>query len=161
MKAALKFGIRILAFIVVGIALLILSVVALRYWSLMSGVDWNKTSAVYTEDKSIRAFVHWYTDDPFDGWNVSLIWKKEDDKWFVYYLDHKSYGGQYELKKDGKTIVVFYDGNILGKLNTDTNEFSHFKQNFTYKKPIAVIHQSNMDDFQKWSFWLDEKGDRL
>jgi hypothetical protein len=153
---------KILLFGILGLLALTILLCVMRLASLLADVNWNKTFTIYKEDKSIRALVHGDTDDPFDGWSVVLIWNKEDDKWLVYYLDHKSSPwNEYALKKNGDYIDVYQNGVLLGKLNTSTSEFFHIRQNFMYKKPIAIIHGTNMDDYQKWSYWVDEKGNQL
>ncbi len=115
--------------------------------------DWNRTFAKLADDRSIIALVHGYTDNLADGWNVSLIWKKGDDRWHVYYLNHEAYFESYELRHRDRYIDVFCNGTLMGQLDTSTAEFFHARQNFLYKKPIGAIHSANMEDYEKWSYW--------
>jgi hypothetical protein len=114
---------------------------------------WNKTFATLGHGKTLEAVVHGSTDSPLSGWDAELLWKKTDDRWYVYYLNHEAYFEKYDVKKAEQAIEVFCNGSLIGQLDTITAKFHHVKQNLVYDKPLNVIHGSNLEDREKWQSW--------
>ena len=135
-----------------------LIVVFLIFWSILlkwqlANGDWNHDFADFHDQRDV-ALVHGYTTAPLYGWDVSLLWQKENDKWFVYYINHETSGWEdYSLKRDGVYLEVICDDALLAKLNTSTGEYFHYKQNLLYKTPIHIIHRDHLEDRQKWTYW--------
>ena len=89
---------------------------------------------------------------------MSLLWKKDDDKWLVYFLDEKSSNwNSFTLKQNGAVLDVYQNWQLLGKLNPTTGEFLNARQNFAPIKPIRIIHGSHLDDFEQWAFWAGQQ----
>lgn len=139
---------------ILGITLAVLFALPLIWWGLVFAThgNWNKTYATL-ETESDRAVVHGYTASPLTGWSAHLVWKRHDDKWYVYYLNHEAYFDKYELRKGDVGIEVLCNGILIGKLDTTTAKFFHIKQNLLYEKPGDVIHTANMGDREKWLRW--------
>jgi hypothetical protein len=146
---------KMLTYILIGTV--VLFIVGFILWFTLCRAargDWNKTFT-RIDDNDVQAIVHGYTHCPLNGWTAELLWKKSDDKWFVYYLNHDSYFEKYELKTRGDHIDVFCDGNRMGDLDTSTAEFFHIRQNLRYKDPVDIIHGNNLHDREKWTHWTD------
>ncbi len=142
---------------VASLAALLVAMLVLKAWPSLFGRDWNKTFASLTDGGCVRALVHGYTDSPLAAWYTSLLWKKEEDKWFVYHLNHDAYFQDYKLSQRGLYIDVFCNGRLLATLNTSNNELFHAGQNILYKKPIDIIHDANLDDRERWTYWINRE----
>ena len=145
--------------IFIGVLLfVVLLIVAQPFLEKATHGNWNKTFTTLTTGGATHAFVHGYTDNPIAGWTAQLIWDKGNDKWFVYYLSHDAYFEKYELRWRDVNIEVIGNGALLGTLDTKTGTFFHRGQNYLYKEPVAVIHGTNLDDQEKWTYWANPDG---
>lgn len=150
LRKTLKIAIIVVATVFAFIAsLLVIWPGALR----LTYGPWNKTFARLGHGEALEAIVHGSTDSPLSGWDAELLWKKADDRWYVYYLSHEAYFEKYELKKANQAIEVFCNGALIARLDTTTAKFHHLRQSLIYEKPLAVIHGGNMEDRRQWQYW--------
>ena len=140
-----------------GLLSIILLVVIL--FSILAFRPRNIIAASLKEGGIDRFIVHASTDNELHGWFISLLWKKDTDKWFVYYLNHEAYFLilNCRLEKRGAFVDVFDNDRKIGVLDTEHEKFSHLGQNFIYDKPVLVIHDVNIDDRRKWVDWTEDK----
>lgn len=142
--------------LVVSASAVALAAVTLVMWPSALQVTygpWNKTFATLGQGNVIEAVVHGSTDSPLSGWDADLLWKKDNDRWYVYYLNHEAYFERYALRRTETGIDVLCNGTLVGKLDTTNGVFFHIRQNLLYKRPLDVIHGANMHEREKWIRW--------
>ena len=84
----------------------------------------------------------------FEGWDMTLRWKRPHQPWAVYYLDHESsYWQQVQIVQTGNHVLIKNSAKVEGSLNVNEYSFTNYHQNYTHMRPVYLV--LDRDPFSK------------